>query len=124
MGFFKTVSPNYPESFGLRFENLIFLELLRRGKDVFCFNNNKECDFVVKKEEGPGIEAAIQVSISLGNPVVREREVLGLMGAMEEYGLKEGLILTLDDEEVLEVEGSGGEKRKILIRSAWKWMLE
>lgn len=31
-GFFKAVYPNYPESLGLRFENLIFLELLRRGK--------------------------------------------------------------------------------------------
>jgi len=45
------------------------------------------------------------------------------MEAMEEYGLEEGLILTMDDEEVLKIEGKDGQKR-IIVKSVWKWMLE
>ena len=46
------------------------------------------------------------------------------MEAMEEFGLNEGLILTMDDEEVMEIEGKDGENKRIIINSVWKWMLE
>ncbi len=110
-GFFKAVYPNYPDSLGLRFENLIFLELLRREKQVFYFRNRKECDFLIKEEDSQKVSAAIQASIHFGSQTVREREVLGLMEAMEEYGLEEGLILTMDDEEVLKIEGKDGNEK-------------
>lgn len=122
-GFFKAVYPNYPDSLGLRFENLILLELLRREGQVFYFRNRKECDFLIKEADSQKISAAIQASIYFGSQAVREREVSGLLEAMEEYGLEEGLILTLDDEEVLRIEGKDG-KKKITVKPAWKWMLE
>ncbi|HII01681.1 TPA: ATP-binding protein [Methanosarcinaceae archaeon] len=130
-GFFKTVATNYPDSLGLRFENLVFLELLRREKEVFFFRDRRECDFVVKHDVGQGQEImeAIQVSTYFGDPTVRKREIGGLLGAMKEYGLKEGLILTLDEEEVLEINneevlGQGRENKKILVKPVWKWLIE
>ncbi|MHC1754103.1 MAG: ATP-binding protein [Methanosarcina sp.] len=123
-GFFKTVYPNYPDSLGLRFENLVFLELLRQGKQVSYFRGRRECDFLISEKDSQTVTAAVQVSVYFGSPAVREREVLGLMAAMEEYGLNEGLILTMDDEGAMEIEGRDGEKRKIIINSVWKWMLE
>ncbi len=123
-GFFKSVFPNYPDSLGLRFENLVFLELLRQGKQVFYFRDSRECDFLITEKDNRAVTAAVQVSVCLGNPVVREREVLGLLAAMEEFGLNEGLILTMDDEGVMEIEGEDGEKKRIIINSVWKWMLE
>jgi predicted AAA+ superfamily ATPase len=123
-GFFKSVFPNYPDSFGLRFENLVLLELLRRGKQVSSFCKRRECDFLVTEKDFQAVKAAIQVSVYFGSPAVREREVLGLMEAMEEFGLNEGFILTLDDEGVLEIGEKDGEKKKIIINSVWKWMLE
>ena len=123
-GFFKTVYPNYPDSLGLRFENLVFLELLRQGKQVSYFRNGRECDFLITEKDSQAVTAAVQVSVYFGSPAAREREVLGLMAAMEEYGLNEGLILTLDDEEVMEIADRDGEKRKIIVNSVWKWMLE
>ena len=122
-GFFKAVYPNYPDSLGLRFENLVFLELLRREKQVFYFRNRKECDFLIKEKDSQKISAAIQVSVYFGSPAAREREILGLMEALDEYGLEEGLILTMDDEEVLRIEGKDG-KKTIMVKSVWKWMLE
>lgn len=122
-GFFKAVYPNYPDSLGLRFENLVFLELLRREKQIFYFRNRKECDFLIKEKDSREVSAAIQISIYFGSPAVREREILGLTEALDEYGLKEGLILTMDDEEVLHVDSKTG-KKKIIVKSVWKWMLE
>lgn len=122
-GFFKAVYPNYPDSLGLRFENLIFLELLRRGKKVLYYRNRKECDFLITDEANQKVLTAIQVSFQFGSPASREREVLGLMEALEEYGLEEGLILTLDDDETMRIEGKDG-KKQILVKPAWKWMLE
>lgn len=121
-GFFKAVYPNYPDSLGLRFENIVFLELLRREKQIFYFQGQKECDFLIKEKDSQDISAAIQVSIYFGSPA-SEREILGLIEAMEEYDLSEGLILTMDDNEALEIEGKDG-KKKIMVKSVWKWMLE
>ena len=64
-----------------------------------------------------------RVSVCCGGPA-REREVLVLMAAMEEFVHNEGLILTMDDEGVMEVEGRDGGKKRIVINSVWKWMLE
>jgi hypothetical protein len=122
-GFFKAVCPNYPDNLGLRFENLVYLELLRQEKQIFYLRNMNECDFLIKEKDSEKISAAIQTSIHFGSPVVRERAVLGLMEAMEDYGLEEGLILTMDEEEVLFIEGKD-EKKKIMVKSVWKWMLE
>ena len=122
-GLFKAVYPGYPDSLGLRFENLVFLELLRREKQVFYFRNERECDFVIKEKDSQKISAVIQISICFGSPAVREREILGLMEALDEYGLEEGLILTMDDEETVKVEGKNG-KKIIMVKSVWKWMLE
>jgi len=118
------VFPNYPDSLGLRFENLVFLELLRQGKQVSYFRDRRECDFLITEKDSQAVKAAIQVSISFGSPSVREREIPGLMAAMEEFGLNEGLILTMDDEGAIEIEGENGEKKRIIINSVWKWMLE
>lgn len=122
-GFFKAVYPGYPDSLGLRFENLAFLELLRREKQVFYFRNKKECDFIIKEKDSQKVSAAVQISVCFGSPAARERELLGLTEALDEYGLDEGLILTMDDEETVRVESKKG-KKIILVKSVWKWMLE
>ncbi len=122
-GFFKAVCPNYPDNLGQRFENLVYLELLRQEKQIFYLRNMNECDFLIKEKDSGKISAAIQTSIHLGSPVIREKAISGLLEAMEDYGLEEGLILTMDDEEVLFIEGKA-EKKKITVKSVWKWMLE
>ena len=48
---------------------------------------------------------AIQVTKSLEDPDVRERELRGLVEAMNQYQLTEGIILTLDEEGHEKAEG-------------------
>ena len=78
---------------------------------------------LLRKKTARKFRLQFRSRIHFGSPAVREREILGLMEALEEYGLEEGLILTMDDEEVLKIEGKDGKKR-IIVKSVWKWMLE
>ena len=49
----------------------------------------------------------------------KEREIAGLMEALNKFKLKEGLIITFDQEEKIKSEG-----KIIRIIPAWKWLLE
>ena len=98
-------------------ENLVFLELKRRDKEIYYHNQKKECDFVVKEKSK--IVEAIQVSWSIESESTYNRELAGLLDAVNTYGLKEGLILTESMERDVEVEGV-----RVSVRPVWKWMLE
>lgn len=115
--FLKTIAFNFSENAGKRLENLVFIELIRRGKEVYYHLKKNECDFVIK--EGLKITKAIQVCLSLDTPLTKKREVNGLMEAMKEYNLKEGLILTFDKGAKLDIKG-----KKIILKPVWKWLLE
>ena len=50
-------------------------------------------------------------------PKNQEREIAGLLVALQEFELKSGLIVTLDQEEIVQVEGY-----KIQVIPVYKWM--
>jgi len=114
-GLVDAVSFRFSEDRGKFLENLVFIELMRRGKEVYYHRDRAQCDFLVK--EGLKVTQAIQASYSLEEPATRERELRGLLSAMSRYGLNEGLILTMDDFEDLEKDG-----RKIRVRPVWFWL--
>jgi len=64
------------------------------------------------------INSAIQVCWEL-NHFNMDREINGLTEAMDYFSLKEGLLLTSDQEEIRVVNN-----RTILIKPVWKWLLE
>ena len=115
--FLKTVAFNFSENTGKRLENLVFIELVRREVEVYYHLKKNECDFIIK--EGLNITKAIQVCLILDNIATKNREIDGLIEAMKEYNLKEGLILKLDKEEEFMIDG-----KKIIIKPVWKWLLE
>ena len=51
-------------------------------------------------------------------PKNKEREISGLRKAMEVFNLKKGLILTFEQEEIIQ------EKFKISVKPVWKWLLK
>ena len=101
---------------GRNLENAVFIELKRRGNDIFYHSEKYECDFIIKK--GSRITAAIQVCYSLDKPN-KEREIAGLIEAMDKFKLKEGLILTLEQTDDFKIEG-----KKIKIMPVIRWMSE
>ncbi len=114
-GFINVLSNKLTKDKGWLLENLIF-NCLAENYDVFYYSAQKECDFIAIKNKE--IKQAIQVCYEL-NEENKGREISGLVGAMKQFKLKEGLILTCNQEEELLVGG-----RKILIKPAWKWLLE
>src|SRR5207249_4368840 len=111
-----TIGFRHTEDRGRLLENQVFIELKRRKLEVYYHAGKGECDFVLR--EGRTIHAAIQVCDELHNQDTAAREINGLMDAMQAYDLKEGLILTANEEEVLEKDGC-----RIQILPIWKWML-
>ncbi len=107
---------NATDNMGVKLENLVFIELKRRGYDIFYHADKKECDFVVR--EGMRIMAAYQVTIAMTDAKTRKREIDGLLEAMNTYGLSESYILTMEEKENVEVED-----KVIHILPTWEWML-
>ncbi|MBI3413099.1 MAG: ATP-binding protein [Candidatus Aenigmarchaeota archaeon] len=106
---------NFSANKGRVLENLVFIELKRRNMEPYYYSDKNECDFVLKN--GSKINAAIQVCYSLDRNN-REREIGGLIGAMEKFRLNKGLILTMEQEEEITVKG-----KKIRVLPVSKWLL-
>ncbi|MBI3314344.1 MAG: AAA family ATPase [Candidatus Omnitrophica bacterium] len=118
-GIISTVAFQFSKNRGKYLENLVFIELKRRGGDIFYFHGKegREIDFMIKK--GIKRNLLIQVTESLTDPKVRQREISALTGAMKELGSKRGLILTEDEHERLKVK-----EGVIDIKPVYEWLLE
>ncbi len=114
-GRFKKVYVNdivfVEKEYGRRLENVVFIELLRRGENVYYFKNKFECDFVIHKNQ------AIQVVWEL-NEENEKREINGLIEAMKYFKIESALILTYDQEKEIKLD-----RYKIQILPVWKWLL-
>lgn len=119
-GLANSISFRFSEDLGRILENIVFNELRRRDEEIYFHKQRYECDFLVKKELK--ITAAIQVTKTLRDPEVKQRELRGLLEAMHIYQLNKGLILTLDEEGVEDLEYEN-QKRCIRIIPVWKWLL-
>lgn len=111
-------SASFSPDEGRMLENAVFLHLRRKfmAGNLFYFRENKECDFLVREKDK--IIHAVQACRELDEND-KKREIDGLVEAMEKFGLEEGVIVTLDQEDRLKV----GEKTIKLV-PAWKWMQE
>lgn len=115
-GLSNNVSASFSKDYGKMLENLVFIILRRKYKEIFYFQEKKECDFVIK-EKGK-ITQAIQVCYDF-NEENKDREINGLLEALEKFNLKRGLILTNNQEDEFDKEG-----KKIIVKPVWKWILE
>lgn len=100
LGFKKVSSIKNNTNLGHNIENIVYLELLRRGNVVNVGKvNDLEVDFVVKKENE--IEY-YQVSTSLYDEKTKEREVNSLKAIKDNH---KKTILTLDDYGIGNIDG-------------------
>ena len=115
-GIINAVSFQFFENKGQLLENIVFIELIRRGYAVNYHLGKRECDFLAIK--GQNIEAAIQVTYIMDDPKTRKREVEGLIEAMNTYNIAQGYILTYEEESTIVEEG-----HQIKVVPIWKWLL-
>lgn len=96
-------------------ENLCAINLYKRyGKGVYYFNRNIEVDFYVPDEK-----LAIQASFRMSEEATLEREIKALVALHGLYETERNLIITYEDEGIMERDGI-----KIEIIPVWKWLLD
>lgn len=101
---------------GRLLENAVFLELKRTGHEVFYFDEGVECDFIAKNQDGVLVPLQVCLELDAQN---QQRELNGLVTACKWLQKKEGLLIALDEEKELTVDGV-----KINILPAWKFLLQ
>lgn len=113
-GLRNAVSFTFSKDEGRLAENLVFLELIRRKKEIYYWKNGDEVDFIVKEEDSS--LTAINVTYSYS---IAEREVTALkkLSGEEEFAprIKKLILLTKDTEK---------KENGIIYTPLWKWMLE
>jgi len=119
VGIINALYPEFKENKGRLMENLVAIELKRRGKELFYWKDRqgREVDFVIR--EGPKIEQLIQVTFASSLDEVERRELRALLKASDQLRCGELLCITWDYEEELEREG-----KKIKFSPLWKWLLK
>ena len=96
-------------------ENLCAINLYKRyGKGVYYFNRNIEVDFYVPDEK-----LAIQASFRMSEEATLEREIKALVALHGLYETQRNLIITYEDEGIMERDGI-----KIEIIPVWTWLLD
>ncbi len=120
-GLANAVGLHFSRNMGRCAENMVFLELLRRGgagRSVFYWKDeaNNEVDFAVK--DGINKVKLIQVCWDVSQPETRKREIRALLKAMGKLKVKEGLVLTRDEENE-----ERHENGRIIFTPLYKWFL-
>jgi predicted AAA+ superfamily ATPase len=121
-GLKNAISQKTSEEVGSTIENLVFLELKRKGlkenKNIFYLklNNDEEVDFLIK--EGLEIKQLIQVTYASNKDEIKKREIKALKKASESLDCNNLLCITWDYEDELKEDG-----KTIKFIPLWKWVL-
>jgi uncharacterized protein len=116
-GLANSISFQFSENLGRQLENIVFLQLKRLGYEIYYHKGKYECDFLIREKNK--IINAIQVSQTLSDKQTRDREIRGLVEAMQTYNLNKALILTYEDKETINFE-----KFTIEVLPVWQWLLQ
>ena len=108
-GFVYSAAFNISENLGRLLENLVFVDLLRKGyecgKTLFYYrsHNDREVDFVTRR--GSIVEQLIQVCYDLASPKTRKREFDALVECSQELNCDRLLVITNKEEETITYKG-------------------
>ncbi|MFH1052588.1 MAG: ATP-binding protein [bacterium] len=97
-GLVQSNSLSFTEDKGRLLENAIFLYLKQKSYKIFYFREKVECDFVIFDNDK--LKMLVQVCNEL-HPDNKDREINGLLNAMNFFDSKEGYIITLKTKDKL-----------------------
>jgi predicted AAA+ superfamily ATPase len=117
-GLSNSVSFRFSRNSGHLLENVVYLELRRRGAELYYWKSSKgrEVDFVIR--QGLKIVKAVQVSQSLADEKTKDRELRALLDARKELEAEQLTVITEDEEGNITLDGVS-----IEIVPAWKWLI-
>ena len=95
-GITSTISLNFSEDNGRKLENLVYQQLRRKNQELYYFKGKKECDFVVRSKNQSIQLIQVCYDLTIDN---KDREINGLLEAIDFFELKEGIIVTFDQQE-------------------------
>lgn len=118
LGLHNYLTFKFSENKGRLLENLVFLELRRRGYPIFYYKTarGQEVDFLIKKNRRWHL---IQVCHDLSQIDTFSREKKALLSGLRELKINTGIILTDSHKQVERV----GEKT-LKIVPVWEWLLK
>ena len=102
MGLYTENALSTSDNMGRRLENLVFLHLRRKYKHIFYYKDRGECDFIAIEKNT--VKEAIQVCLTITNENF-DREYNSLLEAIQNLGLKQGTIVTLNQSDTFEKDG-------------------
>lgn len=117
----QAIAPADGVDISRQLENMVYLELRRRGWNVSYFRTRQgwEIDFVAIHKTARSHRPLIcQVSYSLKDKEVRERELRGVAETARHLRVARVTVVTFNDEEHVVVDGID-----VDIVPAWKWLL-
>jgi predicted AAA+ superfamily ATPase len=114
-GILKTGSAAFSGNKGALLENFVYNSLRLETADLYYFSgkDSGECDFIAGPHSGK--PRCIQTCWELDQHN-EEREIKGLLGALDFFGQEAGLILTRNTEDII---NTGG--KQITVLPAWKY---
>lgn len=100
-GLVREIAFNFMDNNGSYLENIIFLSLRRKEREIFYYKtkNNYEVDFYL-----PESGSLIQVSYDISDPKTWHRETRALIEAKQELNAKELLIITFDTHDEIAID--------------------
>jgi predicted AAA+ superfamily ATPase len=116
-GLHNLLTLKFSENKGRILENLVFLELRRKGKQVSYFKSKRgyEIDFLLDDQ---GDKKLIQVCHDLSHLETFNREKRAILEGIKELGAVITLILTADEKRSEQIEG-----HTMDIMPVWEWLL-
>lgn len=100
-GLMNAVSRRVVFNDAMYFENLVFLELRRRYRDIYYYEDEGECDFVCMERHQPALAVQACTEVNEGD---FSREVDGVRAAMRRFSFSEGFIVTRSQRRTLRVD--------------------
>jgi uncharacterized protein len=101
---------------GRLYENLVFLQLRRKHREIFYYKQRQEVDFCYYSETKA--IALINVCYSLTDHQTRQREINGLIEAMNALNTKSSVLINNNLDEEITIDD-----KTIKIIPLWKWLL-
>ncbi len=96
---FSQLAFAFSDNKGRKLENLVYCELQKAGYEIFYYNKNFECDFIIKKDNV--IEALIQVCWELNDQNMK-RELQGIKKLEDSLNPNKKIIITYNQEDEID----------------------